>query len=404
MSYQTLNDSAAPATPAAGKVSVYSETGGRLRAKAASGADGYLAPGTYNNLIRNSGFWFAQRQVPGTLTTYSNVGGRITAGADGWGISNENASIQYRRVDSSGAVETNLYSRFWGEFTKLTANGKIQIMQALEGSNCANLRGRNVRLTMKMKSIVAASAQWNIAIVALGSGGTIDVIPSTAGNFFTAQGANGVDPTLAANQTYIAPTAGKTGDNCTAGANSYACTVTAAWQRFSGVFTIPTTAKNLIVLVYSHNQVTVTNGLGVTEVMLSDGEHIQEWQAGSIYDEFQRVQRYYLKTFNMDTNPAQSVGLNTGEFKFACVVAGAVATAGVGFRFPVPMFKAATTLTLYNPSAANVQVRNVTDSADMTGSTVTANGEQGCWINFTGLAGNAAGEHLAVHLSADAEI
>lgn len=402
MSYLTLVDGAAPTTPAAGKASAYSATGGRLRYISANGADMGLTGQPFFNFLRNSGFWTAQRQAPGTLTTYSNIGGRAIT-ADGWGVSNENASAQFRRVDSSGAVETGLQSRFYGEWTKITAAGKLQIMQAIEGNDATQLRGKNVRLQVRLKG-VAAGAQFNVALVQLTATGVLDTIPSAAGLFFTAQGAAGVDPTLGANLAYIAPTAGKTGDNCTAGTNSYACTVTTAWQRFGGVFTVPTTAKNLVVVVYSHNQVAATNGIAIAEAMLVDDEAIQDWDCQTAGIEISRIERFYYKTFNLDTAPAQNVGLNTGEFKFMGTVVGALAMAGVGHQYRNRMHRAGVTLTLYNPSAATAQVRNVTDAADMTASAITANGEQGCWINCTGAAGNAAGEHMAVHLSVDAEL
>ena len=402
MSYLTQTAGAAPATPVAGKASAYSATGGRPRVIAADGSDFGLSGQPFFNFLRNSGFWFAQRQAPATLTTYSSVGGRAIT-ADAWGVSNENASIQFRRVDSSGAVETGLQSRHYGEFTKITATGKIQVMQAIEGGIACQFRGRKVRVQMRLKGIVAGG-QWNLALVQLNAAGTIDTIPNGAGLFFTAQGANGVDPTLGANLAYIAPTAGKTGDNCTAGTNSYACTVTTAWQRFGGIFTVPIDAKNLVVVLYSHNQVTATNGIGITEALFVDDEAIQEWKLTGIPLEMARVERFYFKTFNIDTLPAQNVGLNTGEFKFMSTVIGGLAMAGIGFTYRSRMFKAGTTLTLYNPSAANAMVRNVTDSSDTTLSTITANGEQGCWLSSTGAVGNAAGEHMAVHISVDAEL
>lgn len=402
MSYLTLVDGAAPAPPAAGKASVYSSTGGRPRALSSNGIDAGLTGQPFFNFLRNSGFWTAQRQAPGSLTVYSNIGGRAIT-ADGWGVSNENASANFRRVDSSGAAETGLQSRFFGEWTKTTAAGKLQITQAVEGSDACQLRGKNVRVQVRLKGVVAGG-QFNIALVQLTATGTLDTIPNGAGLFFTAQGGAGVDPTLGANLAYIAPTTGKTGDNGTAGTNAYACTVTTAWQRFGGIFTVPTTAKNLVVLIYSHNQVAATNGIAIAEAMLVDDEAIQDWDCQTAGIEITRIERFYFKTFNIDTAPVQNVGLNTGEFKFMSTVVGGLAMAGIGCSFRNRMHRAGVTLTLYNPSAANAMARNVTDSTDATLSTITANGEQGCWLSCTGAVGNAAGEHMAVHISVDAEL
>lgn len=407
---EKLIQQAAPSTPAATYVDIYPDSGDkmRMRVKDANGIDSAVLGRGAWNYLRNAGFWFAQRQAPGTLTTYSNIGGRIIT-ADGWAISNENASTQYRRVDSIAAVESGLLSRYYGEFTKITSAGKLQIMQAIEAHDIANLRGKNVRLQMKLKSIVAGSAQWNITIIALGSGGSTDVIVTSAGTLFSAQNGSGVDPTLTTNYTYLAPTSGKTGDNCTAGASSYACTVTTSWQRFGGVFTIPTNCKNLIVLIHSNAQVTATNGVAIAEISLTEGEEIQDWAPLDYETELNRVQRYYSKTFQVDTNPATSAGLTTGEFRFPSMVAGAVAIVGQRWEYPVRMrgaglAGAAPTLTAYNPSAANAQVRDVTSAADCSSTSLNANGEQGLFINTTANAGTVAGECLAVHMTADHEL
>jgi hypothetical protein len=136
-------------------------------------------------------------------------------------------------------------------------------------------------------------------------------------------------------------------------------------------------------------------------VSLTDGYEIQNWAPMDRASERARLVEYY-KTFNDDQNPTTNVGLNTGEFKFEATVVAAIAFAGREFRFPTRLRAAGTVNTLYNPSAANAQIRNVTDAADCTGSTITANGEQGVWLNGTSTAGGVAGEHFAVHLSSEA--
>jgi hypothetical protein len=260
-----------------------------------------------------------------------------------------------------------------------------------------------MRFTCKLKADSART--FRLGVIQLTSAGTVDTVPSGAGLYITAWGASSTDPTLGTNLSYITPKAGITYPNGTVSGNAVNCSVTTSWTQFSVVIDVPTTAKNLIVSVWSDAGVTATTGtVSVSEASIVDSQGIPDWSYLSMEVELQRCQRFYYKTFNVDQNPTTNVGLNTGEFKFQNTVVGAVAFAGVGFRYPVQMRAAATTLTLFNPSAANAQVRNVTDAADMTGSAVTANGEQGCWINATGAVGNAAGEHLAVHLSADAEL
>src|SRR6185295_174945 len=195
VSYRTLSNSVPPSAPAAGKTTDYVDTSGRLSSLNATGVLNVHAARDLPNFLRNSGFWFAQRQVPGTATTYNNATGRAIS-ADGWGITNENASATYLRTDTQGAVETGLQGRFYGQFTKITAAGKVIITQAVEGSDSIALRGRSVRFQVWLKSLVAASQTVKIGVVQLTAAGTADAI---TGTFISAVGANTVDPTLGTN-------------------------------------------------------------------------------------------------------------------------------------------------------------------------------------------------------------
>lgn len=401
---EKLLQQAEPSSPAANYADIYPDSADKLRIKSkdSNGIVSRFFGGEPYNIVRNGGFWFAQRQAPGTLTTYSNIGGRIIT-ADGWGISNENASTQYRRVDTRTSFETGMSSPFYGEFTKITSNGKIQITQVIEMVDCSALRGRNVRLQLKMKSVVAGSAQWNIALVAWSTTG--DIVPSGAGLVFTAQGAAGVDPTLAAGFAYLAPVAGKAGDNCTAGSNSYAATVTTSWQRFGGVFTVPTNTRNLMVVIYSHNQVTTTNGVALAEVSLTDGEEITDWAPKAYSEEMLRVQRYYAKTFSIDQAPIQSLGLQSGEAKGIAGKAGAVANAGFIFwKLPTTLRAGGITPVTYNPAAANVNVRDITASVDHSALVVVQSTADLYVFGSTGNASTAVGDQLGLNASVDCEL
>jgi hypothetical protein len=237
-----------------------------------------------------------------------------------------------------------------------------------------------------------------MALAQLTSAGTIDAPPAT---FISAFGANTVDPTLGTNISYIAPKSGVTPDNGTVDGNHIELAALSSWQRFGGVFDVPAGAKGLFVLLYGDSQFAAAQGFSVSQVSVTDGYEVQAFAPIDDQTELNRCDEY-VKTFNVDTGPAQNVGLNTGEFKFQGTVVGALAMAGVEWEYPRRLRAAPTTLTLYNPSAANAQVRNVTDSADMTGSAIAANGERAAAITCTGAAGDAAGEHHAVHASAEA--
>ncbi|NBV19943.1 hypothetical protein [Janthinobacterium sp.] len=356
------------------------------------------------NYLRNSGWWFAQRQAPGTLTTYSNVGGRIIC-ADGWGISNENASTQYRRVDTSGAKETGLQSRFWGEFTKITSTGKIAVCQVIEGQEAMNLRGRTVRFQTWAKAIIGTPISLKIGVMSWS--GTVDSVPNGAGLMWSAFGANGVDPTLAASFAWLAPKSGVTPDNATASTNAVVASATTTWQRFGMVCDVPDTCKNLIVVVWSDNQVIATNGFGLAQCSLTDGYEVQDWSPMDSQRELVRVQRYYVKTFDLDTLPNTNVGAATGAVASIIGKAGATALAShIVWRYPTTLVKAATTITQYNPEGAgNAPFRTTGTTPAVQTASATANSTStGVVITSTGDAAGAVGDRVHVHLTADAEL
>lgn len=406
MSRLVLNKGAQPSAPAAGKLALFADTpDGRVKSLDATGVLSPLGDSRLPNFVRNGGFWFAQRQAPGTLTTYGATTARAIFGADGWSGCVENASAQYIRTDTTGAPESGLQSTAYGQFTKITSAGKLFIGQILESRDATTLRGRTVRVQIWAK-FIGGNAGYRLGLLQLTAAGTVDVIPSTAGNFITAFNGASADPTMGAALSRIAPRAGVTGDNCTLNGNAYDVTLTGAWQRFGGVFDVPSDCKNLIVAIWSNTQVTATQGIALSQVSLTDGYELQDWSPQTQAIELNRAQRYYAKTFGVDVNPVQNAGVATGCLR--CILGKAVATALAAqfqWRFPVNMRVTPTTLTTYNPAALNAQVRQIGGTAADLTATATANAtEASVDITATGAAAGAVGDQCGVHVSADAEL
>lgn len=351
---------------------------------------------TKESLLYNGGFDFAQRQAPATLTTYSNTTGRAY-GADRWGMTNENASIQYQRVDSIAAVEAGLNARFYGKFKKITSAGKIQVSQVVEGANTGSLRGRTVRVQAKMRYTVAASMTVRLGLLYLTSAGTVDVMPAS---FVSAHGANGTDPTWGTNLTALAPV---TVDGGSISGLGMTCVLTGSWVRYSATFVVPTTAKNLIPCIWSNSQLAANDELNIAETGNYDGSEIIDWTPRPYAQELALCQRYYQKSFAIDTAPAQNVGL-AGSVRVPVTTAGISTVSIVGqVRHVVTLFHALGAITIYNPSAANAFVRNVTGPSDAT-ATSTANPQtSGFHVNCTGIAAWAVGNDAAFHYSVEAD-
>jgi len=119
-------------------------------------------------------------------------------------------------------------------------------------------------------------------------------------------------------------------------------------------------------------------------------------------DELERAQRYFAKTFPLATAPAQNAG-TPGALVASQGVGASTSQKGAFWSFPTRMIKAPS-LTLFNPSAANAQVRNLDTNSDCTASAADIVSEWGASFNMTTPAGSAAGQRLAVQLAADARL
>lgn len=113
-------------------------------------------------------------------------------------------------------------------------------------------------------------------------------------------------------------------------------------------------------------------------------------------------QRYYSKSFAQGTVPAQNVGTNTGETICLASKAGALGEA-IFAEYPVIM-RATPTLTSFNPSAANAQVRDESVPGDCSATAFIQASDRLFLVACTGNAGTLVGNALGVHWTADADI
>lgn len=347
------------------------------------------------NLSLNGGFAFAQRQTPGSATTYSNTSGRSYS-ADRWGITNENASVQYIRTDTIASAETGLAGRYYGKFSKITNTGKVIVSQVVEAADLGPVRGKTVTLRLKLKT--ANSITVRVGLLQLTSSGTADTIPAT---FVSAFGSNGTDPTWGTNLSAITPSTA--GDSATISGNFLSCSCTSSWATFSGTFSVPSSSKNLVLVVFGNNQLGTTDTISLADVDLYEGSTTREWAPRPYQQELDLCQRFYVKSFAVDTAPAQNIGTGTSELRirFQGTLASSVSF-GIDYRFPVVM-RVAPTGTTYNPSAASAEARNETAGVNGT-STAVACTTTTAWVTFTIGSSPSRGDVMGVHASFDAEL
>ena len=330
------------------------------------------------NILINGGFDFAQRTAPGTLTTVAADG----YGPDRWRMTRETANFQYKRFDATG--ETGLVSKYYGQFFS-DNGGKSLVCQIIEGVNTVPLRGMVVTFQAMLKA--SASRTWKMAILELQNAGTMDTIPGT---LVSSWNADGSDPTFGSNVVTITASQSKS--------------VTTSWVLFSVSVTVPSNSKNLIAALWTNSDPLGANEyINIAEAGLYRAPTTQPWLPRLTSEEFSLCQRYYEKTFDVDTAPAYGYGYYYGETLFQQVVAGAV-----GFYTWVPFAtrkRIDPTIAFFNPPNSGVQAANYNGGGDCSSTAVLGTArESGFGLTATGVVGSAAGNLNGVHWTASAEL
>lgn len=147
----------------------------------------------------------------------------------------------------------------------------------------------------------------------------------------------------------------------------------------------------------------VANNFRLALVQLEPGSVATEFEQRTFQDELALCQRYYEKSFELATAPAQNVGSNSGCIEFPQAAAASTLMQIPNIEFTVRK-RAAPTVTLYNPNAANAQARNLTIGADFSGTSGVTAGERAHAIEATTPAGSAIGQRCTLHWTANAEL
>jgi hypothetical protein len=240
------------ATPAPGVSALFADTADlRTKTKDANGVLSTLnnVGAMDENILTNGGFAVQQRvatastAITGISTT--TRGGQV---ADRWAVTTSVASnLNWAQIDSSGTPESNLLARYYGSIIASTAGKKVMLSQFILNSDMAHLRGQKVRISVKIAQKVGSAQTYRLGLLQLTASGTVDVCPAFLTGAWSTT--TGVDPAWGTNLAVIPPDAAPVGENGTIGASWLTITSSAAWVRSSAVFAVPSTAKNLVIVL-----------------------------------------------------------------------------------------------------------------------------------------------------------
>ncbi len=230
-----------------------------------------------------------------------------------------------------------------------TANTKFGAWTVIENQKTRAIAGKKASLSIAVKGsgdltgLRLIVAQWT---------GLGDIITTS-------------DPIAAWNGATTSPGFG-TNWAAIAGAD---VTITAStdWQTFKiEDIDIPASATNLAVLICTNDASYAgggASGVYLSAVQLVESDVAVRFRSRSLSEEIRECERFYAKTFDVETAPAQNAGLEG-----AISINGQDEGAGQGsaayyWRFPTRMVKAPT-ITTYNPIAANASW-SIADRGDL---------------------------------------
>ena len=401
----------APSTPASTKVEIFIDNNNRT---CSIDDKGVISVFNHNglderNILVNGGFG-VQQKVAVASTAIAGISATTRGGvvADAWSVTSSVASnLNWQQVDTGSAPEIGLNSRYYGSIIAASAGKKVMLSQWILNEDMRHLLGRKVRVSIKHNMKVGTSKTFKLGLLQLTSAGTIDTSPAFLSSAWSAT--TGVDPAWNTNIAAITPDASPTGENGTiTGAYLNIATVENVWTRSSCVFTVPTNAKNLIMVFFADATGGTTDNVSIAEAQVTLGADLVDYLEPLFSENINRCLRRYCKSFPLTTVPAASIAVATAGNGVTGIIGKAGATAlacYIKIQFPVRMFKVPA-VTLFTPVGAGAVPYRISGTTPAVQTTAAQTGvmDYGLVVSATGDANGAIGDLVGVHYTASAEI
>lgn len=304
-------------------------------------------------------------------------------GHDHWFALTQTASIQI----STQTLQEN------GQTTNARLNQNQAAAQRMgyaciiESSEAQKLRGQ----TMTFKPRLRISNSQAVRIAVIEWTGTADAVTSDIVNDWTSS-----DYSDGAARFFVDANQAPLG-------NSVVTPTAATWTDATSLpVAIGSSCTNLILFVWTEQTAAQNVTLDIGKVRFVPGTFASELLIPTFAETLLYAQRFYEKSFLYATAPAQSAGIGTGEQIW--VTQRAAATINNTTNIPMVVKRASPTITLYNPGAANAQVRNSSGINDCSASGGVLISPRSFIITTTGNPAGAIGDNLNVHWAASARL
>ena len=329
----------------------------------------YVAP----NYVMNGDMLVNQRFGPaGTVAIATGTQKQYMV--DRWyldkdGTSQGTLSQQVFTVGQTDVPDEPTYYLDWNHSTAGTGATKDNIQHNIE--SVRTLAGKQVTLSFYGK--VAASTQT--------------ITPEIEQNF-----GSGGSPSAAVVNT-------SSGKTFTTTFQKFTYTVTLA--SISGK-TIGTTLNSDSLVIRFKCPLNTACQISIAHVQLELGPIATPYRVQSNGEVMNACQRFYQKSFDYPQAVVTNAGTNVGAFRFQQILGAAASIIGPLAFFRTPIVKIPT-VTLYNLSVANNQIRNGSINADCTASTAASISNSSFTVSATTAGGSAVGNINSVHWDANAD-
>lgn len=341
-------------------------------------------PAIYNgpNLLNNPSFLVAQ-QGNGNFSMATGAATPNVQRLDDWIVSANGAGgvINYGRSSVPypafyGVLPFNPSYSFYMQLATIGA-GQVYMFLAQKMEDVRILAGREV--------VISGWVSSTTALPASGSNGVN--LKIRCDNAY-GTGATPVTSTLGAEVAIDVPTAN-------------------TWTYFECATTFPSIPSGLTLGANHYNMlyfvdwnVSTPHTVNFANLMLQVGRVAGNFNQAPYEIQLARAMRSYQQSFPYGTVPVQNIGNTVGAYTFSATNSNTGVNYGPSQSLIVPM-RFIPTVTLYNPNAANGQIRNIIRNTDSTGGAVGGQlSEKQLIFQGSGATGWAISDRLCLHWSA----
>jgi len=306
-------------------------------------------------------------------------------------------TIIYQTVPSSVTVARGADGSF--QMTCAVA-GQVAIIQYLDQVEARKILSDRASLHLNLYGAVAAGATGNVTLWAT-TDGSLPTLPTT---FISTINANGIPATVSSvNWTQVPNLYQNTEFTVPVKSSTNAESNDISLNGWDMQGAVPTNTATYFAIVVGFTALTVGDTLNISSVGLCPGDIATRPAPQKPNAVLNDCQRFYYSTFPAGAVPTTNYGINTGYLSFILP-----STRGVfySFQYPITM-RADPTVIIYNPLAANNQIRDFSTTTDCSASGSTPNSsEKAMDISATtpGSGSPASGDLMIAHVTSDARL